>query len=259
VLFPNVWTLSHLQRTYLLSFCSASVLPSECDTNIYLVFSGLTSRPTSLLASNIHFLVLRLCQVIRPDPRLCVVLHYKKLIFMVGGLLAPCPTPKLKYHPLSAVHGCLFNIFAATLHIWRPSSLSTTQGCAMPCWRWTHSTWVLMPLVFKMAMVLHNRGVGVLWFLKKESVTACNVQFAHNFTWNHPAEYPFMPGTGYVSRKVHLQRQDSWSVLCVWFNCGPSLDLLPMQPTKINTPSMSWVAATTNNCLQNPACLLLEL
>jgi len=31
-------------------------------------------------------------------------------------LLAPRPTPKLEDHPLSAVHDCLFNLFAATLH-----------------------------------------------------------------------------------------------------------------------------------------------
>jgi hypothetical protein len=34
-----------------------------------------------------------------------------------GELLAPCPTPKLEDHPLLAVCDCLFNIFAATLHI----------------------------------------------------------------------------------------------------------------------------------------------
>ena len=32
-------------------------------------------------------------------------------------LLAPRPTPKLEDHPLSAVRYCLFNIFAAALHI----------------------------------------------------------------------------------------------------------------------------------------------
>ena len=31
-------------------------------------------------------------------------------------LLAPRPTPKLEDHTLLVVHGCLFNIFAATLH-----------------------------------------------------------------------------------------------------------------------------------------------
>jgi hypothetical protein len=38
-------------------------------------------------------------------------------------LLAPCPTPKLEDHPLSAVLDCLFNIFAATLHIGGLSSI----------------------------------------------------------------------------------------------------------------------------------------
>jgi hypothetical protein len=37
-----------------------------------------------------------------------------------GELLAPRPTPKLEGHALSAVRDCLFNIFPATLHIWRP-------------------------------------------------------------------------------------------------------------------------------------------
>jgi len=32
-------------------------------------------------------------------------------------LLAPHPTPKLEDHPLSVICDCLFNIFAATLHI----------------------------------------------------------------------------------------------------------------------------------------------
>jgi len=38
-------------------------------------------------------------------------------------LLAPRPTPKLEDHPLSAVRDCLFNIFAATLHIEGRSSI----------------------------------------------------------------------------------------------------------------------------------------
>jgi len=33
------------------------------------------------------------------------------------ALLAPRPTPKLEDHALSAVRDCLFNLFAATLHI----------------------------------------------------------------------------------------------------------------------------------------------
>ena len=38
-------------------------------------------------------------------------------------LLAPLPTPKLEGHPLSAVRDCLFNLFAATLHIGGRSSI----------------------------------------------------------------------------------------------------------------------------------------
>ena len=38
-------------------------------------------------------------------------------------LLAPRPTPKTEDHPLSAVRDCLFNIFAATLHIGDGSSI----------------------------------------------------------------------------------------------------------------------------------------
>ena len=39
------------------------------------------------------------------------------------ALLAPRPTPKLQDHPLSAVRDCLFNIFAAILHIAGRSSI----------------------------------------------------------------------------------------------------------------------------------------
>ena len=38
-------------------------------------------------------------------------------MFQREGLLATRPTPKLEDQPLSAVHDCLFNLFAATLHI----------------------------------------------------------------------------------------------------------------------------------------------
>jgi len=38
-------------------------------------------------------------------------------------LLAPRPTPKLEEHPLSAFKDCLFNLFAATLHIGGRSSI----------------------------------------------------------------------------------------------------------------------------------------
>jgi hypothetical protein len=34
------------------------------------------------------------------------------------------------------------------------------------------------------------------------------------------------------AERVHLQRQESWSVLCDWCNCGPCSGLLPTQSTK---------------------------
>ena len=48
---------------------------------------------------------------------LCLVCNKVKV---KEELLAPRPTPKVEDYPLSAVRNCLFNIFAATLHICRP-------------------------------------------------------------------------------------------------------------------------------------------
>jgi hypothetical protein len=42
------------------------------------------------------------------------------IVFYGKELLAPRPNPKLEDHPLSAVRDCLFNVFATTLHNWRP-------------------------------------------------------------------------------------------------------------------------------------------
>ena len=49
--------------------------------------------------------------------------YFKNFVFHGEELLAPRPTPKLEDHPLSAVRDCLFNIFAATLHIAGRSSI----------------------------------------------------------------------------------------------------------------------------------------
>jgi len=46
-------------------------------------------------------------------------------------MLAPRPTPRLDDHPLSAVRECLFNTFAATLHIGRRSSVHNPEDA--PC------------------------------------------------------------------------------------------------------------------------------
>jgi hypothetical protein len=77
--------------------------------------------------SHTHFQALRSCQRIRPGPRLRVM--FRNILWFlqwVGGVVSPHPTPKLEDHPLSVVCDCLFNTFAATLHIWRSSPLSAT-------------------------------------------------------------------------------------------------------------------------------------
>jgi hypothetical protein len=38
-------------------------------------------------------------------------------------------------------------------------------------------------------------------FSEERVCNNCNVHFAYNFTWNHPAEYPFMSGTRNSSRE----------------------------------------------------------
>jgi len=45
------------------------------------------------------------------------------ICFYGEELLAPCPTPKLEDHPVSATRDCVFNIFAVALHIGSCSSL----------------------------------------------------------------------------------------------------------------------------------------
>jgi hypothetical protein len=70
------------------------------------------------------------------------------------------PTPRLENHPLAAVRDCLFNKFAANLHIWRSSPLSATLGRAMPWWQWKHLTWAALNIgaicFSKMFLSLYN-------------------------------------------------------------------------------------------------------
>jgi hypothetical protein len=69
----------------------------------------------------------RILSFLRP----CLTFHNK--LFPYGEeSLVPRPTPDLEDRPLSTVRDCVINIFAATLHIWRPSPPSATEGRAMP-------------------------------------------------------------------------------------------------------------------------------
>jgi hypothetical protein len=67
-------------------------------------------------------------------PRPCITFR-NRLSFYAWELLAPRPTPNLEDHPLSAVRDCLFNVFVATLYVWRPSLLSAIRGRSMPWWQ----------------------------------------------------------------------------------------------------------------------------
>jgi cytochrome b561 len=71
---------------------------------------------------HIPFPLLRLHQSIGPVLR-HVFMFRNKASFYSVQLSAPCSTPKLEDYPLSAVHNCLFNTFAATLHIGGRSSI----------------------------------------------------------------------------------------------------------------------------------------
>jgi hypothetical protein len=90
---------------------------------------------------------LPIVQPFRKFPEFFLVNFRNKIIFYGEELLAPRPTPKLEDHPLSAVRDCLFNIFAATLHIWGPFPPSAPWGRAMPWWQGTHLTWHVLCLL----------------------------------------------------------------------------------------------------------------
>jgi hypothetical protein len=80
--------------------------------------------------------------------------------YIYGELLAPRPIPKLEDNPLLALRDCLFNIFAASLHIWRPSP-SATWKRVMTWWLGTHLT------------LLCEEHITKNIFQKKKGVFAC--------------------------------------------------------------------------------------
>ena len=65
-------------------------------------------------------------------------------------LLASCQTPKLEDYSWSTVHDCLFIIFAAILHIWRPTSPSATQGTC-------HAVVLKVKITFSFTVILFNK------------------------------------------------------------------------------------------------------
>jgi hypothetical protein len=58
-----------------------------------------------------------------PGSRLSVWIFPNRICFYGEELFSPRPNPKLEDYSLSAVRSCLFNIYAATLHIAGRSSI----------------------------------------------------------------------------------------------------------------------------------------
>jgi hypothetical protein len=110
-------------------------------------------------------------QSISPGPRQ-VFIFRNKTSFYGEELSAPRPTPKLEDHPLSAFRNCIFNIFAATLHIGGRSSIRNLRTRHTVVTE-THLSWI----------VKHTRGggrggnlknCGRAWCLKKRGFQVCS-------------------------------------------------------------------------------------
>jgi len=73
-----------------------------------------------------HFLLSGSFERTHPSPKHCATFR-NKLVLYGEELLASRSTIKLEGCRCLAVHDCLFNIFSATHHIWRPSPPSATR------------------------------------------------------------------------------------------------------------------------------------
>jgi len=82
----------------------------------------------------IHFPLPRSFQKIHPNTRHRVTFR-NKICFTVRSCKPLVQPPKLENRPLSVVHDCLLNIFAAILHIWRLYPPAATRGRAMLWWQ----------------------------------------------------------------------------------------------------------------------------
>jgi hypothetical protein len=65
-------------------------------------------------------------QTIHPSPRHFMTFR-SKIFLLRSGVVNWTHNLKLEVHPLSAVRDCLFYIYAATIHVWRPSPPSASR------------------------------------------------------------------------------------------------------------------------------------
>jgi hypothetical protein len=59
---------------------------------------------------------------------------FHTVLVLQWGVIITAPNSNLEYNPLAAVHGSVFNVFKATIPIYRLSSPPATSACAM-LWR----------------------------------------------------------------------------------------------------------------------------
>ena len=82
-------------------------------------------------------------QSIGPGPSLSLYIFCNMVHFYGEEMSAPRPSPKLEDHPLSAVHDCLFHIFAATLHMGGRSFICHLRTCHAVV-TGTHLIWTVL-------------------------------------------------------------------------------------------------------------------
>jgi hypothetical protein len=121
---------------------------SPTKSNLYfdITFATVTSEPAlyrflTFQVTNLVSIFLSLRRLSKGPVRVRGQLwRFVTNFFFTARSYGPTPTPKMEDHFSSAVFDSVFNIFAATLHIWRPSPPSATWGRAMPWWQRTYLT-----------------------------------------------------------------------------------------------------------------------
>ena len=121
------YTILH---TYLLAPWSSVLLEKLTSSRLVKKFPHFMETKVSLQHSQV------------PNPGMRLQITFCNMIrFYSEKFFSPYPTPKLEYHPLSAVRDCVFNIFAATLHIGGHSFIRNLWMCHAVV-TGTHLSWL---------------------------------------------------------------------------------------------------------------------